>query len=175
MKEKLQNIVHERLFVSIAGIILGFLLVVMQSQALDYLVWLCGLVLVGIAIVYAFRYVVGKNSRGVGLIATAVVSALIGLFCVMRPQAIVDFLPMLIGIGLAIDGIANIIVASSLPKSESGAPNASLILAIVQLILGVLIVLHPGVLADFIIILMGATLLFGGIVDLVVMLQERAK
>lgn len=174
MDSFLQNLVRDRAIVAVAGIIMGAVLIIFQASALDFMVWILGIIALVAAAAYALSYAFG-TIKNPGRIAAAVICACAGLLFVTAPQAVVDFLPLFIGLILLVNGITNCLqsfAAAGLFGSIALGP--ALISALVAM-LGLLIMMRPGAVADFIVVFMGISLIVSSVFDIYLMIVDRRR
>ena len=169
-----QDFARNRIIVAIAGIILGAVFLFFQSRALDFLVWIMGIIALVTAAGYALTCAFG-STRNPGLIGAAIFSALVGILFISVPMAIVDFLPFLIGIILLVSGITNLMRSFAAAGLFGGIALGPAILSAIIAILGLLVIVRPGALADAVVLFMGVSLIVSGIFDIYLIIVDRRK
>ena len=110
---------------------------------------------------YVIYYFIGNNREGVRL-GYAAAAAVAGLVLVLRPASVLNIFPILAGAALVINGISNLVQASS----GDTAPSYSRIVAIVIIIIGALLIFRPFRIWDALVFIMGAALVLNGLADL---------
>lgn len=95
-----------------------------------------------------------------------VVAAALGLFFLLNPVAILSILPTILGVYVVIDSLVALQRAVRLYRLEYRRWWASLLLALLGVVLGVLLVLRPFGATELLIRFIGAVFLYLGISDL---------
>lgn len=144
---------------AVLSILVGLFLIIRQGSAIADVVRIIGWLILIAGIVTFFTWLKDKNTAE---ITTTIICIICGIIFISSPGWLINFFPILVGLLLIINSISNI---TALSKSGQKS-NASLISAVLSLILGVLILFHPGALVNVITLLMGITLLINGISDL---------
>ena len=166
-----------KLISAIACIIIGILLIVFRRSALDLLVKIVGLIMIiGGLIVFLGGRVKARSTAGTGISETTLACAaiIVGLIFIIGARGIVNIFPIIMGIILLITGLSNLTGTLTLSDEARGSSwTFSLILSIVVLILGLLVLFHPGAIANAIVFFVGVSVLIGGINQLLVYLKTR--
>lgn len=72
-----------------------------------------------------------------------VISAVVGLFFLVKPSVLLSILPFILGVYILIDGLVNLKRGMDMKKLGYVRWNATLILAVVSLVLGAVILWNP--------------------------------
>ncbi len=172
MNERLSSFLKNRLVAAIAAIVFGLILIFGQAQVLEVLIRFMGYVCIGGAIACALVYFVRANHDPMQVVA-AVFLAFLGLIFILATTAIVDLFPVIMGILLVLGGFSDLANAYALSQVGDAGWKVTLVMGVLVLVLGILICLHPGFIADMIIAFMGVTLLLSGVFDLYMMAHNR--
>ena len=172
MVEFLKDLARNKLVVAIASIVFGLVLVVQQTAALDWLVSVLGKLLLVCAAVYAIMYAVGSEKRRSNLIL-AVVLGLVGLLFAVNPRAIVNIFPTLMGIILVVNGLANFFHAYAIVRPAGYSWTTPMVLSVAVAVLGLVMILAPGLIIDVLMLFMGIALIVNGIGDLAVLYANK--
>lgn len=172
MVEFLRNIAQNKVVVAVASILFGLVLVVEQTAALDWLVSVLGAFLLGAAAVYGIMYAAGSEKKR-GYVAFAVVLGLVGLFVAVNPRAIVNIFPTLVGIVLLVNGVANFLHSYAIVRPAGYSWTAPMVLSVAVAVLGLVMILAPGLIIDILMLFMGIALVVNGVLDLIVMFTEK--
>ena len=125
-------------------------------------------------VVQVIRYAVKRESREPGILASAVVCLIIGFIFVASPRVIVDLFPVLMGLVLIVSSAANIAgLLGSVFRNSFW--TASLVFAILSLVLGVVVLLHPSAVADLLLVIAGFTFVVNGFTDLMMLSAFRSQ
>lgn len=172
MKDMLGSIVGNKLIMAIVGIVFGAVLVVMQKEAIDGLVSILGAILLVSAAVFVVLYALGRDKRP-SYIASAIVAGVAGFVFVALPGVIVDFFPMLMGIVLIVSGIIDLAQVIAVLRHEGRSWGTAFFMSVVVIALGVFMLFYPGAIVDFMVLIIGISLLVNGLFDLYLQLVTR--
>lgn len=170
----MRDLVKNKIVIAIAGIIFGFILIIHAAAAVDALVRILGWILLVSAAAYLAKYFAQKEERETSLMVLGIILAVTGIFFVIRPDAIVNLFPLIMGIDLIIAGISDLVNAVSLDKAGVQGAKAFIVMSAVVTILGIIVLLHPGAVADMIVTVMGISLLINGTLDLIMLAANKA-
>ena len=158
----IQNVTRNKAILAIASIIIGVLLIIFQRSALDAIIRTLGWILVVTGGVYLLVYLFGpsKDSMQIGFAGLA---GLAGLIMIFFAPSIVNFFPIMMGIILILNGLGTLVQASQ----DEVYPLYSKIFAVLTVVLGILILVQPGQVANILMIIIGAGFVINGINDLI--------
>ena len=108
-----------------------------------------------------------------GLLFAGLLAAVLCLVCIFRPQSILAFLPLVLGIALLIDGIGKLPLAVDAVRTLHTALTPVLWAAVLPLVLGIVLVADPFSAAKAVIRFFGIGLMLDGVCDLVTVLSAR--
>ena len=157
----IRNLVRNKTVFAILSIVMGIYMCVAGRSVLYSIVRVAGYGLLGAAIIYLVMYFMGQGGRDQVQLGYAAVSGIAGLLIVRMAPAIVNIFPMLAGIGLILAGAGNLAQAAG-----NGMPLVSRAVPIVTIVLGVLILLHPGSIVNLVVTLAGVALIINGLSEL---------
>jgi len=164
MEYKIREQLKNKTVVAVLSIALGIIIIIARRAALDLIVKIIGgLVLTGGVAFAAINLIRPETSNNLKMdLITSGIAALAGIILITCASGIVDFFPIMMGIFLILNGLSHLAVAGTDPENRIIAG----IMGIVTIILGVLIVMRPGVIADMVMIFIGASFLVNGVFDL---------
>ncbi|MBR2822672.1 MAG: DUF308 domain-containing protein [Clostridia bacterium] len=157
----IRSIVRNKTVLAILSIVMGIYMCVAGRNVLYSIIRVAGYGLIGAAIIYLVLYLTGQNGRDQVKMGYAIVSGIAGLLIVRLAPAIVNLFPILAGVGLILAGIGNLTQAAG-----SGMPMVSKVGPIVTLVLGLLILTHPGTVVNMVVTLAGIALILNGLSEL---------
>lgn len=173
MRDFFNSILKNKAVMAVLSVIIGILLIVRQGAAVADLIRILGVLLLIAAVVNLITWLsTPKEVRGTAGIAGVVLCVLVGLLFVAAPGWLVSLFPFVMGLAMIISSIMNISGILSSPL-RAGLFGPSLGFSILSLVLGILVVLHPGFVANVLIAFVGITLLANGIADLLVIFVIR--
>lgn len=164
MREMIEKIARNKTITGAGSIILGIILIIARRSALDSLVKLLGIALLIMTGAFILMFLKSRNPAN---IAGAVFAGIVGLFLMLKPRSVVNFFPMAAGICLFINGLFNFSAAMSKKRMGEWHWRMPMLLSIVMMVVGVLVFLHPGNIANTLVVFIGISLIFNGISDLV--------
>ena len=157
----IQRLTRNKTILAIASIVIGVFMMIRRGAMVAGMLKIVGYLLIAAGAAYLIYYFVGKNREGVRL-GYAAAAAVAGLVLVLKPHSVLSIFPIIAGAALVINGIGNLIQASS----GDTAPSYSRIVAIVIIIIGALLIFRPFRIWDALVFIMGAALVLNGLADL---------
>ena len=156
----LQKYFKNKAILAAASILLGIYMIIARRQALVNVVRIGGYALFAIAIVYVLAYFFGP-SRDNGMLVYGCAALIGGLLVRGLASVIVNIFPIIAGILLIIAGVSNFIQSGS-----DVYPSYSKIGPVLTIVLGALIVFHPGSIMNLVVLLAGIALVLNGLSEL---------
>ncbi len=157
----LQRLIRNKTILAIASIVLGIWLIVSRSAALTLVIRILGYGLLGTAAAYLISYFMGGRQEEVQL-GYGVLAAVAGLLVIWLAPAVVRLFPILAGLALILNG--GVDLWHLLEEDKSFRPE--LVMPTVTVLLGLLVVFHPGAIAGFVVMLAGIAFVVNGLADL---------
>lgn len=168
MNDKVKELLRTKMIPALLSVVLGIALIIARKAALDVLVQIIGWILIVGAVGFVAAYFFGPYKDKTGLIA-AVLAGLAGVLFITQADAIDDFLLILVGVVLILNGLGN--VASAFVEGQNRLLVG--IIGALIVVLGVLIITHPGSMMNAITIYMGISLILNGILDLFLLYRMK--
>ncbi len=97
---------------------------------------------------------------------------LVGAAILITPGFIIDIFPILVGILIVISGIDTIVTCFAV-KRAGGSMGLLLVLGLITLALGALIIANPFKVQATLVRIIGAVLVYGGVVDIIEVIKSR--
>lgn len=172
MEYKIRELLKNKAMAAVLSVALGIVIIIARRAALDLLVRIIGsLVITGGVALIAVNLI--RPNDGSGNMTTVLVmgglAILAGIILISCAEGIVDFFPTLMGIFLILNGLSHLAVAGTDPDNRIVA----VIMGVIIIILGVLIVMHPGFIANAIMIFIGSAFIVNGLFDLFMIKQAN--
>lgn len=165
MENKFRDLLKGKLLPAVLSIVLGIVIIIARRAALDLLVKIVGGLILAGGVVFAVLNLV-RPERSANLKADlicSVLAVLFGIVLIVCAPSVVDFFPIMMGIFLILNGLSHL--------AEAGADQENRLIAgilgVAIIVLGVLIVMRPGFIADAIMIFIGIAFVVNGIFDIV--------
>ena len=167
MEYKYRELLKNKTVSALLSIALGIVIIIARRAALDLVVKIIGgLILTGGIAYLAINLIRPDTSANVKTdLILAGMAILAGIILITCAEGVVDFFQMLMGIFLILNGLSHLGAAGV--DKENRVADA--IMGAVIIVLGVLIVTRPGIIADAIMIFIGASFLVNGLFDLFMM------
>ncbi len=152
---------------SIGYIVLGLVLLLWPQISMNIICYVLGAAAVALGAIKLWRYFTAGGLELIFLdMSTGVVSLLIGLVLLIKPELLLGLIPIILGVLIAVDGTARI--RTTLDLRSVGYANwvIELILALVTVVLGVLLIINPMFSLNLATAFIGAALCVDGIINL---------
>ncbi len=175
--DRIRSMKLTKTIISIITIVVGLVLIIWSRQSLNIICSIVGWILCAAGVVAVVLYFVNYKDRSVITYLTLVMGvfvAVIGLWLAINPQVLETLLPSIFGLIIVISGIMNISESMTV-RRQNGSFAASLLLAAITIVLGLVIFFHPQAFNDFIMIFIGIGLLYDGVSNLVIMSMISTK
>ena len=166
MYEKIRRVLEDKAVMAFVSIIFGGILIIKKRSALDGLVKVLGILLLVAAGAFIVMYI--KNRGGLQL-GGALATGVIGLFLVMKPVTVVNFFPVIIGLVLLLNGLFDLSAALARKKYGEGGYFFSFLFALLTMAAGLMLLLHPGYVANRLVLFAGIVLVINGLFDLLML------
>lgn len=167
-KQWIKDVKKQLTLTAIFSILLGLVLVIWPDAAKMAVSYLIGAALVIIGVIQIVRYFVYEVR--LDLFRYDFVSGLIllgaGVFLLMRPELIVGFLPVLLGIAIVVDGAVKVQQGMDLLRAGYRRWWLVLLMAVLALAAGIVLLINPFKAASTLVLLIGIVLIYDGITDL---------
>lgn len=150
-------------------ILLGVILFVWPAGTLIAVCSIAGWCLLIAGLVVFLTQLFTKNGRSVVILLISGVIAVCGLFIVINPEGLVKIVPILFGLAMLIQGVVQL---TRVIQGRDILRNWILLalFSVVSIILGLIIMLYPFETASIMVTLLGFTLIYNGIITLIVSL-----
>ena len=167
-KQWIKDMKKQFTLTAIFSILLGLVLVIWPDATKMAVSYMIGAALVVLGVIQVVRYFVYEVR--LDLFRYDFVSGLIllgvGVFLLMRPEIIVGFLPVLLGMAIVIDGAVKIQQSMDLLRVGYRHWWLVLLLAVLALAAGVVLLVNPFEAASTLVLMIGIVLIYDGVTDL---------
>ena len=167
MEYKVRELLKNKATAAVLSVALGIVII---RAALDLLVRIIGgLIITGGVALIAINLIRPANVSGnmTTILVMGGLAILAGIILISCAEGVVDFFPTLMGIFLILNGLSHLAFAGTDPDNRIAAT----IMGAIIIILGILIVIHPGFIANAIMIFIGSAFIVNGLFDLFMMKQ----
>ena len=149
-----------KLFISIAAIIIGIVLIIWQRSAGVTIIRVTGYIMVAAGILYLIMYF--TRGRDESLLVYAISAIGGGLLIALLAHLIVDIFPIIMGVLMMMNGAT----AMSLSLRNKHDPWYMLILYAALIALGILIILNPVFISNMLYLFIGISFVVSGVTGL---------
>lgn len=158
MKEMFEKYLKNKTIMSIAGIVIGLILMIWQKGVLTTLIRVMGYVMIAAAVLYLIMYF-KNNKQNETELGYAIMGAGAGLLLILLCRTIVNAFPVIMGVFLIMSGAVTLFRT----WNDKNVPMYSKILSALVIVLGILIIVHPGRIANIIVFCIGMAFVINGI------------
>ena len=164
MEYRFRELLKNKTINALVSVALGIIIIIARRAALDLLVKIIGgLVLTGGLAYLAINVIRPDTTPTLKTdLIIAGLAILAGIILITCAEGVVDFFPTLMGIFLILNGLSHLAAAGA----DKANRVVDAVMGIIIIVLGALIVMRPGIIADAIMIFIGAAFLVNGLFDL---------
>ncbi len=157
----------------IISIVIGVVLILFPGEAMDLSLKVIGVVLL---VAGVSGIILGIKSQGAYIAYTmsgAVTAIVAGIVCLLQPQLIKSVLPLIMGVIILATGVFNIV--NSINAKNAGASRwvASLVLALITVICGIVILFNLNQAANLLVTIIGIIFVYNGVSTLIIKILNR--
>ena len=165
LEYRFRELLRNKIMSAVLSIALGIVIIIARRAALDLLVKIIGgLILAGGVAFAAIDLIRPETATNLKMdLTVSGLAVLAGIILITCAEGIVDFFPTMMGVFLILNGLSHLAVAGTDSENRILAG----ILGVAIIILGLLIIMRPGFIADAIMVFIGASFVVNGIFDLV--------
>lgn len=179
MKKMLSELRRDFILLSLSCIAIGALLLCFPETAGTMIAYLCAAVLVVYGALHIIAYCIHKVPGDVYRfdLVTGLIGLVLGIYICIRPELLVSFFPLVLGIVILVDSFVKLQNAIDLLRMEDKSWWFILLLSIVTGVLAVLMLANPFTTAELLLIFVGVSLIANGVIDLIAIfrLTHRIK
>jgi len=175
LKHLFKSLMANNTVVAIINIVFGLVLILRRTAALGGMIRILGLLLLVGAACYALVYF-SDEEKDVCDLVMMIACAVVGLLFLLRPAWIVNLFPVIIGIFLIVNGVSNFL--QTIRQEKKSGDHSRLVMLIVSaavVVLGFVIMFHPGGTMNALLLLLGIALFINGVSDLYLGENRRKK
>lgn len=165
MKEKIKDL---RLNITVSGIlsiIIGVLLLIYPAQSLSTIGKAIGAIIILAGLFVIISQLIENGFDAMSMVVGGVL-AVIGIWIFMAPGAIVSIIPIAIGVLLVVHGLQDLGLALEATRVHAPRPWLSFIIAIVNILLGIVCIADAFNMVTLATRLIGLMLMYDGITDI---------
>lgn len=162
IKSMIQRFLRHRMVLLIAEIIAGLVLMIWRGQVVEQMIRVVGYILIAAAAAYIVFYFTGGR-RDEMLLGYAALSGAAGALLVLLSGFFLRAFPILAGCLMILSSAAGLYQM----MNSIYTPWYSKALSVLVLLLGILILIHPGTIANAIVFCIGAAFMVNGISGLI--------
>lgn len=165
MKSFLNNIRKNSIFALVGFVCLGILMVVFPDKVANISGYIAGALGIGFGVTKIIGYFSKTPEKKVTVfgLAIGIIFALAGIYLIVKPYVVSNFIVSIFGVVVMVDGISKMRNALNLRKSGMKNYLAIFITAAVELLLGVVFIINPGLSLHTMLRIIGIVLVIVGI------------
>ncbi|MBQ2828079.1 MAG: DUF308 domain-containing protein [Clostridia bacterium] len=169
MKSFLNNIRKNSIFALAGFVVLGILLVIFPDKVANIAGYIAGALGIGFGVTKIIGYFSKSPEKKVTVfgLTIGILFALAGIYIITRPHIVSNFIVSVFGVIIMVDGISKMKNALNLKKSGLKNYLAIFITAVVELVLGIVFIINPGLGLHTMLRIIGVVLIIAGISNLV--------
>lgn len=154
-------------------IALGLVLFIWSGTALNIICQAIAGIITVLGIVIVAVFLMGRSRMYGSAVALfgGVVAIVMGMYLFFNPQILIALVPTIIGLIVVVTGLVDLSESMRIVRQRSGGVTAALIIAVVEIILGVVFIIHPVFIEKILMKFMALTLIADGIADIWIMFQ----
>ena len=162
-------------WIALLYMLLGIPLLLFPGISGSVFVWALAAGAAAYAVSHLWRYIQGRRAGQApgGDLFLTILPMAFAAFSLLWPQAILSFLPLVLGALLLVDGVGKAPLVIAAIRSKSTILIPLLLSSLVPAILGILLVVNPFHVARLVIMIFGAALVADGVSDLITALMSR--
>ena len=146
---------------SVVLLIMGIVLLIWSDSALKAVSIVIG---IGCLCEAAMTLFSGISEKQAGYTVLGVLLLIVGLIFVVHPQFLISILPVIIGIGIIADGIAQVVRTMQNRDSISGSA-LHILLAVITIALGLVVVFNPFQTMSLIVKIIGIIMIYNAVTN----------
>lgn len=164
MEKILKKFRQDLILSSVAFIILGILIFFFSEHVSDFAGYITGAFLISFGVRRIIEYIKQYSTYGSNIfsLTVGVILLFVGIFIVITPKILENFIFALLGSVIIVNGIINLLQAVEI--KQSGSPDFSIlmIISILVICVGIFVVFNSGAVSDAIIKIVGILFVFIG-------------
>lgn len=173
--DKLERAIREfrwsYIITALAFLVLGIVMVVKPTLAMNALCYLVGIVLTVYGGFNIISFLMAKERIVTFELIVGIFTAAIGIFTLISPGSITNILQLVLGLVIIIDSLLGLKRAFALRDLDSRGWCAMLILSIAAAVLGILFMVKKDLFGTLLFTAIGLVLTYQGISDLITVIQ----
>lgn len=164
----MKNFAKSSMFTSILLFFLGLLLIFQSEATIATISYIIGAILIAAGSFALIRYV-SINTKGLNAtdldILYGIVSVVLGILIITNPHAIANIIPIILGIAIIISSASKIQCAFNLKNNNNEIWKATMVIAVISTICGVVLLFNPFAGAVWIMRIVGVFITIYAILD----------
>lgn len=165
MMDKLKSIKLDVTLAAVLSVVLGVLLVIWPGTVIAVLARVIAIILMGSGIVALIPRLLDEVKSVTSIIVSLLIT-LIGLWMFLSPQAVASIIPIAIGVLLVVHGVQDLALALEGRRTKAHNWWSIPLMAILNIVLGILCICNALGLVKLGMILIGIMLIYDGISDM---------
>ncbi len=162
MNELVKQLLRGKIVPAVLSIVLGIALILAQRSAFDVLVKITGVLTVIGGVGFVCLYFFGPVTRDKSALVLGCIAVVLGVVMFIYANVLDEIFISLMGVVLILNGLSNVTEA----RLDTENRLLSAVFGVAVIILGILIILHPGSMMNGVTIYLGIFFVVNGLADL---------
>lgn len=171
LERAIQEFRWSYIITALAFLVLGVVMVIKPSLAMNALCYLVGAVLTVYGVFNIFSFLFARERTVTFELIVGVLTTAIGIFTLISPSSIMNILQLVLGLVIIIDSLLGLKRAFALRELESKGWKTMLILSVAAAVLGILFMVKKDLFGTVLFTIIGIVLTCQGISDLISVIQ----
>lgn len=158
-------------------IILGLFSFVTANHALQIICYMISIALIVLGLISIIRYLLGtpeENFASNGFMSGCIL-LLLGITTIIKSELLIEFIPYTLGFLIAVNGVRELQNAVDVYKLRLHNQWVVVLIAVINLALGIILMVNPGLAADALMKAIGVGLVLSGAADFVTTMVVLGK
>ncbi len=166
MKANLKKIKRGKVFSAIISLVMGAIMIGWPMTSLEVIVRMLAVALIVVALYAILMFLVNGGERSVPSLIGGIVLGVIGSGLFYRPDLVVNYVPIIVGVLVVLSGLSYILESITLARIGYRYWYVSLILGLLTIVLGLLLIFYPFQAAQVVTRIIGVIIIFSAISSL---------
>ncbi|SDE54184.1 HdeD family acid-resistance protein [Eubacterium pyruvativorans] len=172
---RLKSLKRSKLLVAAICMAAGLILLIWPKVTMQLVCQIIGISLLADGIATAVIALVKKEGYTKPFLVAGAIIALVGAWIFLRPDALIELLPKLVGLVVLLDGVANLYECVTAIRQKTGKMLVPILMAVLTIGLGCFLIFQAMGVAKTVIRLIGFIILYNGVSDLYIASRIRTK
>lgn len=170
MKDLVKRIRMDFILTSVLCIILGVVCIVWGQETFQVIGMAVAIALILFGVIEICNYLLNREKNGISA-AVGIVVALVGIWIFIRPETVLNIIPIIMGVVLLLHGFRGLKESLLAKGYGDSAWWISALLAVISMLVGIICIVEAFLIVEWILILVGISLIYNGVSNLWIVLR----